>query len=89
VPVTSANVDGSDLVLWTILPLERGDVVDIVANTGGDRLVKARVRVSHSAPQSGSWLARVACRPDVSDPSAVALVGAVRARVARPALAPA
>jgi|SRR5882757_8326573 hypothetical protein len=89
VPVTSANVDGSDLVLWTILPLERGDVVDIVANTGGDRLVKARVRVSHSAPQSGSWLARVACRPDVSDPSAAALVGAVRARVARPALAPA
>jgi hypothetical protein len=89
VPVTSANVDGAELVLWTILPLERGDVVDIVANTGGDRLVKARVRVSHSAPQSGSWLARVACRPDASDPSAAALVGAVRARVARPALAPA
>ncbi len=63
VPVTSANVDGSELVLWTILPLERGDVLDIVANTGGDRLVKARVRVAHSAPQSGSWLARVACRP--------------------------
>jgi hypothetical protein len=89
VPVTSANVDGSELVLWTILPLERGDVVDIVANTGGDRLVKARVRVSHSAGQSGSWLARVACRPDESDPSAAALVGAVRSRVARPALAPA
>jgi hypothetical protein len=89
VPVTSANVDGSELVLWTILPLERGDVVDIVANTGGDRLVQARVRVSHSAGQSGSWLARVACRPDESDPSAAALVGAVRSRVARPALAPA
>jgi hypothetical protein len=89
VPVTSANVDGADLVLWTILPLERGDVVDIVANTGGDRLVKARVRVAHAAPQSGSWLARVACRPHESDPSAAALVGAVRARVARPALAPA
>jgi hypothetical protein len=89
VPVTSANVDGSELVLWTILPLERGDVVDIVANTGGDRLVKARVRVSHAAPQSGSWLARVACRPDASDPSAAALVGAVRARVARPSLTPA
>jgi hypothetical protein len=89
VPVTSANVDGADLVLWTILPLERGDIVDIVANTGGDRLVKARVRVAHSAPQSGSWLARVACRPDESDPSSAALVGAVRARVARPALAPA
>ena len=89
VPVTSSNVDGADLVLWTILPLERGDVVDIVANTGGDQLVKARVRVSHAAPQSGSWLARVACRPDESDPSAAALVGAVRARVARPALAPA
>jgi hypothetical protein len=89
VPVTSANVDGSELVLWTILPLERGDVVDIVANTGGDRLVKARVRVSHSAGQSGSCLARVACRPDESDPSAAALVGAVRSRVARPALAPA
>jgi hypothetical protein len=89
VPVTSANVDGAELVLWTILPLERGDVVDIVANTGGDRLVSARVRVSHAAPQSGSWLARVACRPDESDPSAAALVGAVRARAARPALTPA
>ena len=52
-----------ELVLWTILPLERGDVLDIVANTGGDRLEQARVRVTHSAPQSGSWLARVACRP--------------------------
>jgi hypothetical protein len=90
VPVTSANVDGSELVLWTILPLERGDIVDIVANTGNDRLVKARVRVSHSSPQSGSWLARVACRPvEQADPSAAALVGAVRARVGRPALAPA
>jgi hypothetical protein len=86
VPVTSANVDGADLVLWTILPLERGDIVDIVANTGADRLVKARVRVSHSSPQSGSWLARVACRPVEADPSSAALVGAVRARVARPAL---
>ena len=63
VPVTTANVDGGELVLWTILPLERGDVLDIVANTGGDRLVQARVRVTNSAPQSGSWLARVACRP--------------------------
>jgi hypothetical protein len=89
VPVTTLNLRGNRLALWTILPLERGDVVDIVANTGGDRLVKARVRVSHSAPQSGSWLARVACRPDESDPSSAALVGAVRARVARPALAPA
>ena len=90
VPVTSANVDGAELVLWTILPLERGDIVDIVASTGGDRLVKARVRVSHSSPQSGSWLARVACRPVAeADPSAAALVGAVRARVDRPALAPA
>jgi hypothetical protein len=87
VPVTNANVDGSELVLWTILPLERGDIIDMVANTGGDRLVNARVRVSHSAPQSGSWLARVACRPVTeADPSAVALVGAVRARVSRPAL---
>jgi hypothetical protein len=90
VPVTTANVDGGELVLWTILPLERGDVLDIVANTGGDRLVQARVRVTHAAPQSGSWLARVACRPaEAADPSAVALVGAVRARVSRPALAPA
>jgi hypothetical protein len=90
VPVTSANVDGAELVLWTILPLERGDIVDIVANTGDDRLVKARVRVSHSSPQSGTWLARVACRPVAdADPSAAALVGAVRARVGRPALAPA
>jgi hypothetical protein len=89
VPITSANVDGSELVLWTILPLERGDIVDIVANTGGDRLVKARVRVSHSAPQSGSWLARVACRPVENDPSSAALVGAVRARLSSPALAPA
>jgi hypothetical protein len=90
VPVTSANVDGAELVLWTILPLERGDIVDIVANTGGDRLVKARVRVAHSSPQSGSWLARVACRPVAeADPSAAALVGAVRARIGRPALAPA
>jgi hypothetical protein len=88
VPVTSANVDGSELVLWTILPLERGDVLDIVANTGSDRLVKARVRVSHSSPQSGSWLARVACRPIAdADPSAAELVGAVRARAGRPALA--
>jgi hypothetical protein len=90
VPVTTANVDGGELVLWTILPLERGDVLDIVANTGGDRLVQARVRVTSSAPQSGSWLARVACRPaEAADPSAAALVGAVRARVGRPALAPA
>ncbi len=89
-PVTTANVDGGELVLWTILPLERGDVLDIVANTGGDRLVQARVRVTSSAPQSGSWLARVACRPAAAaDPSAAALVGAVRARVGRPALAPA
>jgi hypothetical protein len=87
VPVTSANVDGGELVLWTILPLERGDVLDIVASTGGSRLEQARVRVTHSAPQSGSWLARVACRPaEDSDPSAAALVGAVRARVGRPAL---
>ena len=86
-PVTNASVDGSELVLWTILPLERGDILDIVANTGGDRLVNARVRVSHSAPQSGSWLARVACRPVAeADPSAAALVGAVRARASRPAL---
>jgi hypothetical protein len=90
VPVTTANVDGGELVLWTILPLERGDVLDIVASTGGARLEQARVRVTHSAPQSGSWLARVACRPaEESDPSAAALVGAVRARAARPALAPA
>jgi hypothetical protein len=90
VPVTTANVDGGELVLWTILPLERGDILDIVASTGGARLEQARVRVTNSSPQSGSWLARVACRPaEESDPSAAALVGAVRARVGRPALTPA
>jgi hypothetical protein len=90
VPVTTANVDNGELVLWTILPLERGDVLDIVANTGSERLVQARVRVTNSAPQSGSWLARVTCRPaEESDPSAQALVGAIRARATRPALAPA
>jgi hypothetical protein len=87
VPVTTANVDGGELVLWTILPLERGDVLDIMANTGGGRLVQARVKVTNSSPQSGSWLARVTCRPaEESDPSAQALVGAVRARATRPAL---
>ena len=34
VPVTTANVDGGELVLWTILPLERGDLIDVVASTG-------------------------------------------------------
>jgi hypothetical protein len=84
VPVTTANVDGGDLVIWTILPLERGDILDIVASTGGSSLQQARVRVTGSAPQSGSWLARVSCRPATeADPSAAALVGAVRARTAR------
>jgi hypothetical protein len=88
VPVTTANVDGGDLVLWTILPLERGDVLDIVASTGGSSLQQARLRVTNASPQSGSWLARVACRPaEEHDPSALALVGAVRARVGRTALA--
>jgi hypothetical protein len=88
VPVTTANVDGGELVLWTILPLERGDLLDIVASTGGSSLQQARLRVTNAAPQSGSWLARITCRPaEDHDPSALALVGAVRARVGRAALA--
>jgi len=80
VPVTTLNLRGNRLALWTILPLERGDRLECVARLADSRLVRVRCTVEGAASQSGTWLVRAECSPDdPSDPATVALLTALMA----------
>src|SRR5262249_58151715 len=73
VPVTTLNLRGNRLALWTILPLERGDRLECVARLADSRLVRVRCTVQAAASQSGTWLVRAEGVPDdPSDPATMA-----------------
>jgi hypothetical protein len=78
VPVTTLNLRGERLSLWTILPLEKGDRLECVARLTDSRLVRVACTVKAAEAQSGTWLVRAECAPDdPTDPGSVALLTAL------------
>jgi hypothetical protein len=61
VPVTTINLRGDRLALWTILPVERGDQLECVASLPDGRLVRARCTVEIVQAHQGTWLVRAEC----------------------------
>jgi hypothetical protein len=78
VPVTTLNLRGDSVALWTILPLERGDRIECVARLADSRLVRVGCTVRTAESAAGTWLVRADCVLD--DPHAggsVALIAAL------------
>jgi hypothetical protein len=84
VPVTTLNLRGERLALWTILPLEGGDRIDCVARLANGRLVRVPCTVSGAEAQPGTWLVRADCSADdPHHPGTVALVEALLSEASR------
>jgi hypothetical protein len=71
VPVTSLQLAGDRIAFWTILPLEAGDHVELMARTAGGAVLRAGLVVAQVNGTSGSWLARIDC--DAENPHAPAI----------------
>jgi len=69
---------GDRIALWTILPVEKGDVLDCMASLSDSRLVRARLVVASVDAQQGTWLVCAECSlDDAGSPAAQSLVAAL------------
>jgi hypothetical protein len=71
IPVTSLQLAGDRIALWTILPLAVGDHVEIMARTPEGETLRTGLVVAQVNRSGGSWLARVDC--DAENPFAPAI----------------
>ncbi len=71
VPVTSLQLAGDRIAFWTILPLEAGDHVELMARTATGGVLRVGLVVAIANRTAGSWLARIDC--DAENPHAPAI----------------
>ena len=71
IPVTSLQLAGDRIAFWTILPLDAGDHVELMARTADGEVLRAGLVVAQVNASGGSWLARVDC--DAENPFAPAI----------------
>jgi hypothetical protein len=78
VPLTTVSMRGDRIMLWTIIPVERGDRLDCISSLSDGRLVRARCTVQNVRSRPGTWLVHAECTLDEpGDSSTAALLQAL------------
>ena len=78
VPLTTVSMRGDKIMLWTIIPVERGDRLDCISSLSDGRLVRARCTVQSVRSRPGTWLVHAECTLDEpGDASTAALLQAM------------
>lgn len=61
IPVTSLQLAGDRIAFWTIMPLQPGDHVELMARTADGTTLRAELVFARVLSTEGSWLSRIDC----------------------------